>query len=80
MSGGGFSLAGALEQIRREFPELQSTLPNVSAKEIEKYEIAGKTEADFVNNEATKKRLGFKFIFFEESVRDSVKQILAANK
>jgi len=80
LSGGGFSLAGALGQIRREFPELQSTLPTVSAEEIEKYETAGKTEFDFVNNEATKKRLGFKFAAFEESVRDSVKQILDANK
>jgi NADPH-dependent methylglyoxal reductase len=78
--GDPFSLAGALGQIRREFPELQSTLPNVSAEEIEKYDTVAKSQTDFINNEATKKRLGFKFTTFEETVRDSVKQILDANK
>ena len=75
-----YSLAGALGQIRREFPELQSTLPNVSAEEIENYDAAGKSQTAFINNEATKKRLGFKFTTFEETVRDAVKQILDANK
>ena len=77
---GAFSLAGALGQSRREFPQLQSTLPNVSAEEIEKYDSAAKTQSNVLNNEATKKRLGFKFTSFEVSVSDSIKQILDANK
>lgn len=80
LSTGPFSLASALGQIRREFPELQSTLPNVSAEDIAKHDAAAKTETDFINNEATKKRLGSKLITFEETVRDSVKQILDVNK
>ena len=80
LSTGAFSLAGALDQIRREFPELQSTLPNVSAEEIEKYYTPGKTNTSVINNEATKKRLGFEFISFEKTVRDTINQILVANK
>ena len=55
-------------------------ISNVSAEEIEKYDTVAKSQTDFINNEATKKRLGFKFTTFEETVRDSVKQILDANK
>ena len=67
-----FSSAGILDIIEKDFPNLKSELPKLDKSKSPKFE---ETES-VVNNEKTRRILGFKFIDLKKSVDDTIKQLV----